>query len=195
MLKDVCSICTGNLKNPIMEPSCQNLFCGECLLTWLHRKQSCPLCRAEVSTNELVYIRGVLEKEVVSNDKQKIMTPLEKVNEILTSKKDGKFIIFSEYDATFKPICRMLKESGIIFSLVIGNRNSREKSIENFKTGDATVIFLNSNFNCAGINLQEATDIILYHEMSKNTQNQIIGRANRIGRLVSLNVHHLELDI
>jgi len=43
--------------------------------------------------------------------------------------------------------------------------------------------------------LQEATDIILYHEMSKNTQNQIIGRANRIGRLVSLNVHHLELDI
>lgn len=195
MLKDACSICTGKLKNPIMEPSCQNLFCGECLLTWLHRKQSCPLCRAVVSTNELVYIKGPFKEEVVSNDKQKTMTPLEKVNEILTTKKDGKFIIFSEYDATFKPICRMLKESEIIFSLVVGNRNSREKSIENFKTGDARVIFLNSNFNCAGINLQEATDIILYHEMSRNTQNQIIGRANRIGRLVPLNVHHLELDI
>ena len=195
MLKDVCSICTVKLKNPIMEPSCQNLFCGECLLTWLQTKNSCPLCRAEVATNELVYLGGVSEEDVVSIYKEKRHTPLEKVNEILTSKKDGKFIIFSEYDATFKPICRMLKESGIIFSVVIGNRKAREQSIESFKTGDAKVIFLNSNFNGAGINLQEASDIILYHEMSTTTQNQIIGRANRIGRLEPLNIHHLQLDI
>ncbi len=31
--------------------------------------------------------------------------------------------------------------------------------------------------------------------ISRNTQNQIIGRANRIGRQLPLNVHHLELDI
>ena len=195
MLKDVCSICTVKLNNPIMEPSCQNLFCGECLLTWLRTKQSCPLCRAEIATNELVYLKGDCKEDEKPLDKEKRQTPLEKVNEILTSKKDGKFIIFSEYDATFKPICRMLKEAGIIFSLVVGNRKTREHSIESFKTGDASVIFLNSNFNGAGINLQEATDIILYHEMSANTQNQIIGRANRIGRLESLHVHHLELDI
>ena len=57
------------------------------------------------------------------------------------------------------------------------------------------MIFLNSNFNGAGINLQEATDIILYHEMPLNVQNQIIGRANRIGRTEALNVHHLQVEI
>ena len=41
---------------------------------------------------------------------------------------------------------------------------------------------LNYINNGAGINLQEATDIILYHEMNEDLSTQIIGRANRIGR-------------
>jgi SNF2 family DNA or RNA helicase len=196
MLKDVCSICTEKLKTPIMEPSCQNLFCGECLLTWLQQKQSCPLCRANVDTTELVYLSSQegIEAET-PKDKEKNITPLEKVIELLKSNKDGKFIIFSVYDETFNPICRRLKEEAITFAVVIGNRKSREKSIESFKNGNTQVIFLNSNFNGAGINLQEATDIILYHEMQPTSQNQIIGRANRIGRLKPLHVHHLQVDI
>ena len=38
---------------------------------------------------------------------------------------------------------------------------------------------------------EEATDIILYHEMNDNFVTQVIGRANRIGRTESLTVHHL----
>ena len=49
----------------------------------------------------------------------------------------------------------------------------------------------NSKFNSAGINLTETTDIILYHEMTISTQNQIIGRAQRIGRKDPLHIHHL----
>ena len=30
--------------------------------------------------------------------------------------------------------------------------------------------------------------------MSENMMNQIIGRANRIGRTTSVNVHHLEIN-
>jgi len=194
MLKDVCSICTGNLKSPIMEPSCQNLFCGECLLTWLQKKQNCPLCRANINTTELIYLSGREDCEKNVSVKEKRYTPLEKIIDILSNKKNGKFIIFSAYDASFKPICRILKEADINFSLVIGNRKTREQSIDKFKNGDASVIFLNSNFNGAGINLQEASDIILYHEMSVSTKNQIIGRANRIGRVNSLHVHHLQID-
>jgi SNF2 family DNA or RNA helicase len=194
MLKDVCSICTNKLKCPIMEPFCQNLFCGECLLTWLQKKQSCPLCRANIDTTELIYLGEYKNEEKELEIKEKRYTALEKIIDILSNKKDGKFIIFSAYDASFKPICRVLKEADINFSLVIGNRKTREQSIEKFKNGDANVIFLNSNFNGAGINLQEASDIILYHEMPTSTQNQIIGRANRIGRVNSLHVHHLQID-
>jgi SNF2 family DNA or RNA helicase len=195
MLKDNCSICTGKLKTTIMEPYCQNLFCGKCLLTWLEKNDNCPLCRANINTSDLVYLTDKEETTNVVISKEKQNTPLEKVIEILNSKKDGKFIIFSSYNETFKPICRRLKECSITFVVVVGNRKNREKSIDSFKHGETRVIFLNSNCNGAGINLQEATDIILYHKMTETTQNQIIGRANRIGRLECLNVHHLQVDI
>jgi SNF2 family DNA or RNA helicase len=195
MLKDICPICTDTLKSPIMEPSCQNLFCGKCLLVWLQNQKSCPLCRANINNTELVCIENKLSSSTNQICKEKKYTHIEKVIDILNSNTKGKFIIFSAYDATFKPICKMLKEQNITFSLIIGNRKTREKNIENFKNGNTKVIFLNSNFNGAGINLQEASDIILYHEMTLSVQNQIIGRANRIGRSESLNVHHLQVEI
>lgn len=196
MLKDNCSICTDKLKNPVMDPNCQNLFCSECLLVWLQNKQNCPLCRAPIKTSELVYLT-VEENTCDDNIKHtnRINTPLEKVIEILQLNENGKFIIFSAYDATFEPICRILKENKISFALVKGTKEMRQKSINNFKYGDVKVIFLNSNFNGAGINLQEASDIILYHKMNFSTQNQIIGRANRIGRTKPLHVHHIKVDV
>ena len=72
-----------------------------------------------------------------------------------------------------------------------GHITTRTKNINKFKTGDINVLFLNSKNNGAGINLQQATDIILYHQMSNDTTKQILGRANRIGREKELNVHYL----
>ena len=89
----------------------------------------------------------------------------------------------------------LLREIKITYTQVKGTRKVRQNSIESFKHGDTQVILLNPNFNGAGINLQETTDIILYHKMSSSTKNQIIGRANRIGRTVPLHVHHLRVHI
>ena len=76
-----------------------------------------------------------------------------------------------------------------------GSTKTIQKNIDMFKTGKLQVIFLNSNFNGAGINLQETTDMILYHKMPQSTYRQIIGRAERIGRKESLRVHHLQVHI
>lgn len=195
MLKNSCPICTEKLNTPVLEPCCQNLFCGQCLLTWIQKKQDCPLCRASINTTDLVYLSSEESNSQDVHIKEKHYTPLEKTLDILQLNENGKFIIFSEYDATFEPICRLLKENKISFALVKGNHKIRKKNIDDFKYGETQVIFLNSNFNGAGINLQEASDIILYHKMKLSTQNQIIGRANRIGRTKPLNVHHLEVDI
>jgi SNF2 family DNA or RNA helicase len=81
----------------------------------------------------------------------------------------------------------------ISFIEVKGGVDERKKNIKSFKSGNIQVIFLNSRFNGAGINLQESSDIIVYHRMDNSTLNQIIGRANRIGRIESLNVHHLQI--
>lgn len=82
-------------------------------------------------------------------------------------------MIFSNYDNSFKSICNVLDENNIQFAQIKGNIKTRERNINLFKTKAIPVIFLNSNYNSAGINLQEATDIIIYHNMSDSTKNQI----------------------
>ena len=196
MLQDSCSICTEKMIKPVLEPHCQNIFCGECLLKWLQVHKSCPLCRASIEPSELVYISNKICGECNTEPKEIIkFTPTQKVIDIIKSTENGKFIIFSEYNHTFELICRVLDTNKISFTLVKGSWQTRQGSIDKFKNGNTQVIFLNSRFNGAGINLQEASDIILYHEMDSSTQQQIIGRANRIGRTKQLNVHHILVDI
>ena len=55
ILKSPCNICFEDLTNPILEPNCQNFFCGSCLLKWLSLKNTCPLCRHDISGKELIY--------------------------------------------------------------------------------------------------------------------------------------------
>ena len=56
MLNDNCFICYDEMKNPVLEPNCQNLVCSKCLLTWLEKNKHCPLCRKEINVSDLLYI-------------------------------------------------------------------------------------------------------------------------------------------
>ena len=198
VLQSQCNICLDNLVEPILEPNCQTVFCGRCLFSWLKRDKRCPICRHDIEPNGLVYIKTGNEEE-----KQEIhcniqhenrCTKQEKIVEIIKNNKGGKFLIFSSFDNTFFPICSTLTENNISYAIIKGNIHNRINKLEAFKRGDISVIFLNSNFDGSGINLQEATDIILYHIMTENTEKQILGRANRIGRQYPLNVHHLQIQ-
>ena len=53
---------------------------------------------------------------------------------------------------------------------------------------------LNSNFFGSGLNLEKTTDIIIYHKVDQNLKNQIVGRAQRLGRENSLKVWNLMHD-
>jgi SNF2 family DNA or RNA helicase len=189
MFKNSCTICFNKLISPIFEENCQNMFCGECFLTWINKNNTCPLCRTKIDIKKIVYIKT--KEDEINYDIEKVYTKEEKIIDIINKNKKGKFLIFSEYDKSFFLICNILKNNNIKFLEIKGNCNTREKNLELFNNGDINVIFLNSKTNGAGINLQEATDVILYHEMNLYDKNQIIGRANRIGRKVSLNIHNL----
>ena len=196
MLEGVCFICHEELKNAILDPACQNLFCGKCLLNWLKYKNTCPLCRAKISLNDLVYVNtDKKSKDLIEYKRELPYTKVDKIAHLIKGNKHGKFLIFSTYDATFELICRVLSENKISYALMKGSTKTRQKNIDSFKKGMIQVIFLNSNFNGAGINLQETTDLILYHRMNQSTRNQIIGRAERIGRIQPLRVHHLQVHI
>jgi hypothetical protein len=192
MISGNCNICLDKLVNPIMEPGCHNLFCGRCILTWLQTKQTCPLCRQNVVANELVYLsESKNEESVESKSENRKLTKPEIIVKLIKDKPNSKFIIFSSYDQTFEKINLTLVENNINFKLIKGSIQQIQKTINDYKTGDLQVIFLNSKFTGSGINLQETTDIILYHDMSEATKTQLVGRANRIGRTLPLYVHQL----
>ena len=194
LLQGSCIICMNKINKPVLEPSCQNLFCGDCLFEWLKKHDTCPTCRIKINPKNLIYVKSDDSDDSNQITKERNKTKLEMVIDIITGKPEGKFLIYSAYDETFKPICNILRENKITFVMLKGNHNSKQAILNDYKQGDIKVIFLNSNSNSAGLNLQETTDIILYHDMLSSTQTQIIGRAERIGRVGSLNVHHLSIE-
>ena len=195
ILTQDCSICCDTLSRPVLERNCQNVFCGECILKWIQTKNNCPMCRATIDRTSLTYIQNCPTDRPLPDvkDVEEKLTKPETVLKIIKSKPNGKFLVFSEYDNTFFPMVAAMRENGIAFVEIKGNIKTREKNLELFRAGRIPVIFLNSNYNGAGINLTEATDIILCHQMSDTTTQQIVGRANRISRQIELHVHHLDI--
>lgn len=197
VLNNDCLICFDVLNKPVMEPACQNLFCGQCILTWMVKHNSCPMCRENIEIPNLIYINN---EETIKNNRKpdicikKSFTKIEKIIDLVKSKPDGKFLIFSEYPNTFIPLRMNFFENHFNFVEIKGTIKNKEHNIELFKTGHAQIIFINSMLDCVGLNLTETTDIILYHQLDLATKNQVIGRCNRLGRIETLKIHHLIND-
>jgi hypothetical protein len=185
MLSGTCCICYELLSDPVVEPNCHNAFCGECLLTALSYTKDCPLCKQHVDISKLIHIG-----ETTRDKLRKPKTKNQHLIDILTSNPKKKFIVFSAWDETFHQIRNLFDHKKIGYAEIKGSIESRIHTIQQFKDGNIQVLFLNSENNGSGLNLQETTDIIIYHQMSKDTLSQIIGRANRIGRQIPLTVHH-----
>lgn len=190
-LNNKCTICHDTMNKTVMLSCCQNFFCGECILQWLERKTTCPLCRTIVTKNNIIYINNELESSEKSSNYERPKTKNETIVELVKNNPKSKFLLFSSFDETFGLIRTHLNDHKIKFLEIHGRAETRKRKIESFKKGKIPIIFLNSKNNGAGINLQEATDIILYHNMPISLKTQIIGRANRIGRKGILKVHNL----
>jgi hypothetical protein len=192
MLLEDCSICYDNIKNHTMVSCCQNIFCGDCIMKWLQTNHNtCPLCRHVIRPSDLSFIGNEEKKEDESDQKKtKKKTVIDIINNCVETNR--KVILFSSYDETFDIIRKDLDDNKIEFAELSGQRSVRESKLENFTSGRINVIFLNSRFNGAGINLEVADDIILYHRMSEGLKKQVLGRALRIGRKESLVIHEFD---
>jgi SNF2 family DNA or RNA helicase len=188
---NACNICLDKLEKPVLEPGCQNIFCGKCLFAWLEKNNKCPLCRQVVDTSELIYIQ---DGEGATFER-KLKTKQETIMEIISAKPKGKFLIYSAYSHTFSMVKSSAEDSKISVGNVYGSIKNRAKTLKDFKSGALNVMFLNSSSDAAGLDLRETTDIIIYHEVSSCNESQIIGRANRIGRTESLILHRLKVHI
>lgn len=201
--KKTCPICLDNITQPIIL-ECTHIFCGVCLFNLLqsdtmrNNVKKCPECRAEIKSSDNLTAIVPTKCEISTNHVEKciigkgILNKEDTLIEIIKNNREGKFIVFSRIDA-FSKIIELLRENNLTYDSLKGHTGHMMNILENFKSGKTNVILLTTQYAGSGIEISCATDVIILHSMVVDKQ-QAIGRAQRVGRTTSLNVHNLCYD-
>jgi hypothetical protein len=192
---EVCSICISEMTKPVLlNCECKGMYCFECIILWLDKKNTCPECRNNISKNDINVIDNEKKEKKEKEEKKEKKTKIDELGKILERNKKGKFLIFSVYDATFTKIVEKLNDQKLRYSVLKGTSDQISKTINKFEKGEINILMLNAQYYGSGLNLQMATDIIMFHRFNSQLEKQVIGRAHRLGRKEALNVHYLLYD-
>ena len=197
-----CPVCMGEISNPLLTPCCKNLFCAECLITSINAVKSCPLCRSAIKPVDLKAIQKSSQKpKKASQDEagpaeNPLPSKVEALFNIMNAKPDGRFLIFTNFDNVFtsETLHDKFTEANITYDYLKGSSGHITHIVNQFNSGKLNVLILNARFLGSGINLQSATDTIIFHKLSKDIEHQVIGRAQRPGRISPLMVNFLYYD-
>lgn len=182
-----CPICFCDVQTPSMTPCCRNLFCFACVCQVLKHTSVCPLCRETIHGIQSIQVLG---EKMPAKEPQKVKSKQETFRSFLLENPQARVLTFSAYDATFHGLSTMLENEGIPHTTLNGSQARITKVLQDFEKGKYRVLFLNARNMGAGLNITPATHVVLYHKMPIETQNQIIGRAMRMGRKDPLTVLH-----
>ena len=209
----LCCICYDTVQNKAIAKCCNNSYCFECITLSISHRPTCPYCRANITHNDLIVIKNgdnnedigedkvIVDEEVGENDesREKIGSLKIYLNKSM-KKKNSKILIFSEYDASFKEIKGYISQStDYRFSELKGTTTTINNIVRRYKLKASDpecidILLLNANYFGSGLNLENTSDIFLYHKMNESMTNQIIGRAQRPGRKKCLKVGKLCYD-
>lgn len=193
MNDEMCPVCMDEFESPAIVNCCHSIFCFECILVTSGVASKCPECGEKLDKSGI----KILDKEKKEKLKKKIRELKNKMDtliELLQTRKDRKILLFANYNETFNKIMVVLTKYGITHSLLTGQASHVAKTLKEFENGKINVLMLNARFFGAGMNLQMATDVIMYHRFDKDLEEQVIGRAQRLGRKNKLNIFYLLHD-
>jgi hypothetical protein len=200
------------IENPVVMKCCKTVFDFESITMFITNKNSkgadalCPICRTSIQKNSMVLktennILNEEEKEMEEEWNFEEHTKDENIQQLFKqwnlTDEIKKIIIFSQFDASLNRLQFIESKDELNFEIkqIKGNNFVIKNTLDWFKSNDDEkhkVLFLNSRYCGAGLNLQIATDIIIYHSMEKNLENQVMGRAQRFPRESALNVYRFE---
>jgi hypothetical protein len=193
---DLCSVCFDDIENKTILNCCHSAHCFGCISTWLATKTICPLCRAPVTKDNIIIVSDDIKSNKLE-EKVKLDTKMNKLKEIILKRREEepnfKFLVFTEHENVFRELTTFIRTNNFKYGELKGSISSVNKQIELFKSPSSNsestdCLLLNANFCGNGINLENATDVFIYHSMSKEKTNQVIGRAQRPGRVGQLKV-------
>lgn len=192
-----CFICYDDINNKAITNCCQNAFCFGCIMNWLSHKAVCPLCKSTLISDDL-YVVSTEENEtsLVAHDENETNEAFCKLKnlEILLAKKKmqgKKILLFSSYEASFTTIIPILRKLAYKYDSIKGNGDQINGILNRYKGDALDLLLVNTRSYGIGLNLENTTDIIMFHKFDTQLETQVIGRAQRPGRKTSLEVHYL----
>jgi len=215
---DCCPICYNlfiNNKIYITSTCCNNKICEECIDEWYNiKKCSCIFCNSEnvlkddllfyeqesvnkVENDNIEIDKNLIEKEDIHFEIKNYSKDIflkNYIDNIKDNDMNKKIIIFSDYNNAFEYIQEICNNKIEYIDLDKGNIKEMDKAINEYKFGNAKILLCNSKLFGCGMNLENSTDIIFVHKMDKMMENQVIGRAQRMGRKTKLNIIYLEYE-
>jgi len=115
----------------------------------------------------------------------------------LPEAKHIKALIFANFNETLSNMETRLDKEGITYIRLQGTPKQINETVRRYKlpmdhAESINVLLINGAEYCAGLNLQNTTDLIFTHKvLDINVEAQIIGRAVRVGRECNLRVHYV----
>lgn len=175
--REDCLICRDEIRpESITVLPCSHYFCYDCISMALKDPMKCPFCsRMLQGRSELMRIQPRAAKETeaeklerkgldVSKYGSKLIALHNYITELLDSEADARIILFLQYEVLAKFISDTLTELDIKHSRVHGNVFTRKAAIDKFiYSRDYRIIMLSSEDSVSGINLTQATHVILLH--------------------------------
>lgn len=199
-----CIVCNSDAVTPTITMCCKNVFCLTCITSSMTHNPICPFCRAKITIADIKVQADMLpeEKEKVIDTPsevkkvKKLPNKVDTMLKLIKGKAGGKFLVVSLYENSLNELAEKLSDNDIITAKLSGNNLVVNKTLTRFKDPASNLgcILLNALHYGSGLNIPEATDIIIYHKLSKELEVQVIGRAQRFGRVGSLNIHYLQTE-
>jgi len=190
-----CPVCYSESVNPAITPCCQQVFCFGCIYQSLSRTRSCPMCRAYVDLKTIKVLgTNTVTAETAATPVAAKRGKKETALSWIAEHPEARILVFSSYDASFAGFDGTLTAAEISHATLIGSQARISKLLREFKEGTHRVLFLNARNVGAGLNIDCASHVLLFHKMPPELEKQIIGRAVRLGRTAPLEVVHLLHD-
>lgn len=173
-----CPICLESFTvSKIVTKCCNNCFHLNCIQS----VDKCPLCRDSINKNSIILVDPQNSPELNMEIPQ-IKTKEKLIIDLINSKPNENFVIYSEYDITLDYIKELIPTA-----VKLSRTSDHYKLLSEQKR----IYLINAKFYYYGHNINFIENLIFYHRMSKEMEENVISRHIRIDREKPLTVHYL----
>jgi SNF2 family DNA or RNA helicase len=187
-----CALCAERfvVGTPRAETDCCNTsFCQPCVFQWVDQNGKCPVCCKELKPGNIKEDVTSLKADGAKSLGSDKMENLAAILESETARNDYRILIFSDYSGTLLKVRAVLNEKKLPYAEIEGNQITMTRAMTDFKSGKKPVLIIDSQQYGAGMNMEMTTAVIMMHKTEREAQ--IVGRAQRLGRVNRLHVHQL----